>query len=108
MIKMARSLERGVLCFFNAAQQQVAAKFSTYQETEPVFFAVHDGGLYIFRLIIHWKRDVVQREHTTVIDWEIVNNQHYQTTIKSDNSTFPAHNLEELNYLFKNLLSSET
>ncbi|PHM10767.1 hypothetical protein [Nostoc sp. 'Peltigera malacea cyanobiont' DB3992] len=80
----------------------------TYQETEPVLFAPHDGGIYVFRLVIHWDRDlkVTDRKHTTIVDWEVLNNQHYRAVIQSDNSTFAAQNVEELNYLFSQLMVS--
>jgi hypothetical protein len=78
-----------------------------YEETEPVFFAPHDGGVYVYRLIIHWDRDlkVTERKHITVVDWEVVNNQHYRTIIKSDDSTFAANNIEDLNSLFSRMLN---
>jgi hypothetical protein len=78
----------------------------TYQETEPVLFAPHDGGIYVFQLVIHWDRDlkIMDRKHTTVVDWEVLNNQHYRAVIKLDDSTFAAHNIEDMNYLFSELI----
>ncbi len=83
--------------------------FANYLETEPVFFAVRDGNIYVFRLIVHWQRElgVINRKHTTIIDWEILNNQHYQAIVEADNSTFPAHSIEELNDLFAKLISTK-
>jgi hypothetical protein len=80
--------------------------FGNYQETEPVFFAPHDGGIYVFRLIIHWDRDlkVTDRKHITVIDWEVLNNQHYRAVLKSDDSTFAAQ-VEDIDYLFSQLIT---
>ncbi|WP_339377809.1 hypothetical protein [Calothrix sp. NIES-2100] len=80
----------------------------TYQATEPVFFAHHDGGIYVFRFVIHWDRDlkVTNRKHTTVVDWEVLNNQHYRAVVQSDNSTFAAQHVEYLNYLFSQLMVS--
>lgn len=78
----------------------------TYQETEPIFFAPHDGGIYVFRLIIHWDRDlkITDRKHITVIDWEVLSNQHYRAVVKSDDSNFAAQNVEDINYLFSQLI----
>jgi hypothetical protein len=84
---------------------------SIYESTEPVFFAVRDGGVYLFQLRIHWKRKipiVYEGEHTTIIEWELLNNQHFHTVVQSDNSKFAANHLEELNYLFEGLLSTKT
>lgn len=85
-------------------------RFASYQETEPVFFAVHDGNIYVLRLIVHWQRNlgVVERKHTTIIDWEIINNQHYRAIVQSDDSTFPAHSIEELDELFSKLIFTKT
>jgi hypothetical protein len=84
-------------------------RFGSYQETEPVFFAVRDGNIYLFRVIVHWQRNlgVIERQHTTVINWEVLNNQHYRAFVEADNSTFPAHSIEELNDLFAKLIPTK-
>jgi len=85
---------------------QTVHRLAIYKETEPIFFAGSESGGYVFRLIIHWERNlgVIERQHTTIIDWEILNNQHYRAIVKFDDSTFATHNLEELNTLFHNLI----
>jgi len=57
-----------------------------------------------------WQRNlgVAARKHITVIDWEILNNQHYRAIVQSDNSTFPAHSIEALDDLLLKLISTET
>jgi len=87
---------------------QTVHHLGIYKETEPIFFAGSESGGYVFRVIVHWERNfgVVERQHTTIIDWEILNNQHYRAIIKFDDSTFPTHNLEDLDALFHNLITT--
>lgn len=92
------------------AALKIVHGFGIYESTEPVFFTVRDGGVYLFQIRIHWKRKLLvpEREHTTLIQWEVLNNQHFHTVVQSDDSTFAAANFEELNYLFEGLLSTKT
>ncbi|ARV59160.1 hypothetical protein BZZ01_11410 [Nostocales cyanobacterium HT-58-2] len=87
---------------------QTVHHLAVYKETEPIFFAGSESGGYVFRVIVHWERNlgIVERQHTTIIDWEILNNQHYRAIVKFDDSTFPTHNLEELDALFHNLINT--
>jgi hypothetical protein len=91
------------------AALKIVHGFGIYESTEPVFFTVRDGGVYLFQLRIHWKRKIpIVREHTTLIQWEVLNNQHFHTVVQSDDSTFAAANFEELNYLFEGFLPTKT
>ncbi|NES93786.1 MAG: hypothetical protein F6K32_00730 [Desertifilum sp. SIO1I2] len=80
-----------------------------YEEAEPVLFAAHDGGIYVFRFVLHWNRDlkITERKHTTVVDWEVLKNQHYRTIVQADDSTFAAKNIDELNYFFFQMLGQD-
>ncbi|MGB3509656.1 MAG: hypothetical protein WBA93_10495 [Microcoleaceae cyanobacterium] len=77
-----------------------------YDRTEPVFSGQREGGGAVLEIKIHWHRKLpfITRNHLTIIDWEILNNQHFQVAVILDDSIFSPIHSEELNDLFRELL----
>lgn len=77
-----------------------------YDRTEPVFFAEREGGGSVLEMRIHWHRELpfITRNHLTIIDWDILNNQHLRAAVVSDDSMFSPIHPQELNDLFRELL----
>jgi hypothetical protein len=81
----------------------------SYERTDAISVAPRDGGGWVFRFPIHWKRKLglVVRQHITQVDWEVLDRQHVRVHISHDDSTFPPINLDQLNEYFRSSMASE-
>ena len=54
-----------------------------YDRTETVFLAQREGGGLVLEMKIHWHRKLpfITRNHLTIINWEILNNQHLRAAV---------------------------
>ncbi len=80
--------------------------YGEYDRTEPILLAEREGGGSVLEMKIHWHRKLpfITRNHLTIIDWEILHNQHLGAAVVLDDAILSPIHPQELNNLFKELL----